>query len=116
VAVMALLVFQAIAVSAQTAKETPAKPAAKETPAMQATAMAKGNHMMANTVAVCACGMVFLPNAGTKTFSHDGKEYACCSEECHMKLASMPTAEAAKACEDQVKKLTMQAQAGAMKK
>ena len=107
IAVMALLVFQAVTASAQAAKETPAKPAA---------AMVKGNHMMANTVAVCACGMVFVPNPGTKTFSHEGKEYACCSEECHKKLAGMPTAEAAKACEDQVKKLMMPAQAGGMKK
>jgi len=107
VAVMALLVFQAVTASAQAAKEAPAPPAA---------AMAKGNHMMANTVAVCGCGMVFLPNAGTKTFTFEGKEYACCTEECHKKLASMPAAEAAKACEDQVKKLTMPAPAGGMKK
>ena len=72
-------------------------------------------HEFANMVAVCGCGKVFVPNANTKTFTYEGKEYACCSEECHNKLAGMPAAEAAKLCETQLKKLETPAETSAKK-
>jgi YHS domain-containing protein len=49
----------------------------------------------ANTVAVCGCGKIFVPDAGTKYITHDGKEYACCTEACHA-MASKDPAGAAK--------------------
>jgi len=95
-AVLALVMIQVVTAPAQTGKETPTKPA---------MTMTMGHHGFANTLAVCGCGMVFVPNANTKTFTYEGKEYACCTDECHKKLAGMSPAEAAKLCEDQVKKL-----------
>jgi len=74
-----------------------------------------GPHGFANTVAVCGCGKVFVPNANTKTFTYEGKEYACCSEECHKKLAGMTGAEAAKLCEAQLRKLESPAETSAKK-
>jgi AhpD family alkylhydroperoxidase len=44
----------------------------------------------ANTVAVCGCGKVFVPNAKTEYFSYGGKQYACCSPECHLKAEADP--------------------------
>jgi len=95
-AVLALVVIQVVTAPAQTGKETPNKPAVAKTMA---------HHMIANEVAVCGCGKVFVPNASTKTFTYEGKEYACCSEECHKKLTSMSPADAAKLCEEQMTKL-----------
>jgi hypothetical protein len=109
-AIMALALVHTVTVSAQTG-QTGQKPVNKETaakPMMQ--------HRFANTVAICGCGMVFKPNADTKTFTYEGKEYACCSEECHKKLAAMAPADAAKLCEDQIKKLEAPAAATPAKK
>jgi YHS domain-containing protein len=94
--VMAVALMYTATVSAQTGQ----KPAGKET-----TGKPMMHHGFANMLAVCGCGKVFKPDANTKTFIYEGKEYACCSEECHKKLASMNPADAAKACEDQIKKL-----------
>lgn len=80
------------------------KPEPPKTPPPSAAVPAP-HQKLANEVAVCACGMVFVPGPQTKTFTYEGKEYACCSEECHKKLASMSPADAAKACMDQVQKL-----------
>ena len=44
----------------------------------------------ANSVAVCGCGKVFVPNAGTEYFTYNGKQYACCSHECHLKAEADP--------------------------
>lgn len=97
-AVLALVMIQVVTAPAQTGKETPTKPA---------VTMPMGqHHRFANSLAVCGCGKVFMPDANTKTFTYEGKEYACCSDECHKKLAAMTPADAAKLCEDQVKKLT----------
>ena len=96
-AVLALVVIQVVTAPAQTAKETAA--------AKPAVAKVMPHRVLANEVAVCGCGKIFVPNAQTKTFTYEGKEYACCSEECHKKLTSMSPAEAAKICDDQVKKL-----------
>lgn len=96
-AIMACALILAAPVSAQTGA-TPAKPGgAQPVPATP--------HKLANSVAVCGCGKVFVPNASTKTFTYQGQEFACCSDACHQKLAGMPPADAAKACMDQMKKL-----------
>jgi YHS domain-containing protein len=83
-----------------------ASPAAKTT----ATKMAArtGTHMtLANGVAVCGCGKVFIPDATTKYISVDGKEYACCSDPCHEKMSQSPAA-AAKMADDNKAKLLAQ--------
>jgi AhpD family alkylhydroperoxidase len=49
----------------------------------------------ANTMAVCGCGKVFVPDAKTEFLSYGGKQYACCSHECHLSAGKNP-AEAAK--------------------
>ena len=95
-----------VAASAQAGKEA----AGKAVAAQPAT-----HQKFANTVAVCGCGKVFVPNQNTKTFTYEGKEYACCSEECHKKLASIPPADAAKLCEEQMKKLETPAEASGKK-
>ena len=95
--IMACALTQAVPVSAQTATPT-TKPAATQP-------MPMTPHKLANSVAVCGCGKVFVPNASTKTFTYQGQEFACCSDACHQKLAGMPPADAAKACMEQMKKL-----------
>lgn len=70
----------------------------------------------ANGVAVCGCGKVFAPSASTKNFAVNGKQYACCSEECHKKLATMNAADAAKLCESQIAKLEAQSRPAAVGK
>lgn len=52
----------------------------------------------ANTVAVCGCGKVFVPDANTKYLTHEGKSYACCTAACH-EMASKDAAAAAKMSE-----------------
>jgi AhpD family alkylhydroperoxidase len=49
----------------------------------------------ANTLAVCGCGKMFVPDAKTEYLSYGGKQYACCSHECHLSAGKNP-AEAAK--------------------
>jgi hypothetical protein len=96
VVIMALALVYTTTVSAQ----APQKPVVKE-----AVAKTMPHPGFANMVAVCGCGKVFKPDANTKFFSYEGKEYACCSEECHKKLTTMAPADAAKMCDDQMKKL-----------
>ncbi len=35
------------------------------------------------TRALCGCGTEFTINASTPYLEHEGKAYACCSQECH---------------------------------
>jgi|GEM_PF-339306 len=44
----------------------------------------------ANTLAVCGCGKVFVPDDKTEYLSYGGKQYACCSHECHVMAAADP--------------------------
>jgi len=71
-----------------------------------------GHHMAANVVAVCACGKVFTPTAETKYITVNGKQYACCSDECHKKGMADPAA-AAKAADENTAKLLGTAPAAA---
>ncbi len=98
VVVLAICLAAMVSVSAQDKLAgTPAAPA--KAPAK--TAMHK---MAVNTVAVCACGRVFVPDANTKYIAYNGKEYACCSDPCHQKASTDPAA-AAKAFDDNKTKL-----------
>lgn len=49
----------------------------------------------ANTLAVCGCGKMFVPDAETEYLSYGGKQYACCTHECHVSAVKNP-AEAVK--------------------
>ncbi len=55
------------------------------------------NVLAANSLAVCACGKVFTPDAKTEYLSYGGKEYACCSHACHEMAAKDPAGAAAMA-------------------
>jgi hypothetical protein len=72
-----------------------------------ATARMSGH--IANTVAVCGCGKVFVPNANTKYIEVNGKRYACCSDECH-KMALADPAKAAKMADENMAKLMQPAE------
>lgn len=61
---------------------------------------------VANTMAVCGCGMVFTPTAETKYVEFGGKSYACCTEGCH-KMASGNPEMAAKASDEAMAKMKM---------
>lgn len=52
----------------------------------------------ANTLAVCGCGKVFVPDQNTLYIKFGDKEYACCSKGCH-DMAMKAPAEAAKMSE-----------------
>ena len=84
-------------------KATPAKVAEAKAPAAKAGQHAGRMHA-ANTVAVCGCGKVFVPDANTKYIEHGGKEYACCSEGCH-KMAEKNPEGTAKMAEENMAKL-----------
>lgn len=100
--VLALALGQIVAVSAA----EPAKPVAKTEAHKEAlSGKPMMHHRAANEVAVCGCGKVFVPNASTSYVTYEGKDYACCSEECHKKATENP-AGAAKAAEEQMQKLT----------
>lgn len=45
-----------------------------------------------NTMAVCGCGKVFVPNERTEYLKVGGKSYACCSHECHVEAEKNPKA------------------------
>jgi AhpD family alkylhydroperoxidase len=45
----------------------------------------------ANSVAVCGCGKVFVPNSTTEYFTYNDRQYACCSHECHLKAEADPS-------------------------
>jgi YHS domain-containing protein len=55
------------------------------------------NTPAANTIAICGCGKVFTPDAKTEYLSYGGKQYACCSHECHEMAMKDPAAAAAMA-------------------
>jgi hypothetical protein len=98
------------AVTAEPAKVKMTKPEpAKELGTKQMPAkppMGKPEHRMraANSVDVCACGMVFKPNSNTKYFTYEGKEYACCSDGCH-EMGLKDPAKAAKMADDNMAKM-----------
>ena len=48
----------------------------------------------ANTVAVCGCGKVFVPDEKTEYITFNGKQYACCTHMCHEMAAKDPAASA----------------------
>jgi len=52
----------------------------------------------ANTLAVCACGKIFVPDAGTPYLTVGDKQYACCSKACY-DLAAKDAAGSAKMAE-----------------
>lgn len=63
--------------------------------AMQAWASPpKAEKPAANYLAVCGCGKVFVPNSRTEFISYGGKQYACCTHECHEMAAKDPAAAA----------------------
>lgn len=64
-----------------------------------------GHMMIANEVAVCACGKVFHPDANTKFITFEGKRYALCSDDC-LKKGEVDPASVARAAENNAKKLT----------
>src|SRR4030066_916216 len=53
---------------------------------------AKAEKSAANTLAVCGCGMVFVPNEKTEYVSYGGKQYACCTHQCHEMAMKDPAA------------------------
>jgi len=69
----------------------PAKPTAetKTTPA-QVTPPGHAPQPVANTIAVCGCGMVFMTDAKTPYLESEGKLYACCTEGCHKMAMENP--------------------------
>ena len=48
-----------------------------------------GKTWTANTIAVCGCGKVFVPNSETQYLTVNGKQYACCTQTCHAKASAM---------------------------
>ena len=65
---------------------------------------------VANAIAVCGCGKVFMTDAHTPYFEYNGKRYACCSEECY-KMAEAHPEEAAKMADANITKLMTQVKA-----
>lgn len=87
-----------------------AKTAEKASTAPKAAATSKTHAMVspiANEIAICGCGMVFVPDASTKYLEHGGKRYACCTEGCH-KMASADPAAAAKMADENLAKTMAQ--------
>ena len=105
--VLAVLVAMGpLSVFAQGSKsaEKSATSTAAKTTTHKAGAMASP---VANTFAVCGCGMVFVPDATTKYLEYNGKKYACCTEGCH-KMALADPAAAAKMAEENLAKTMAQ--------
>ncbi|MBI5867104.1 MAG: hypothetical protein HZB43_02230 [candidate division Zixibacteria bacterium] len=74
-----------------------AKTADKASAAPKASATAKTHAMgspVANEIAVCGCGKIFVPDASTQYLEYSGKRYACCTEGCHKMAAANPEAAA----------------------
>jgi CDGSH-type Zn-finger protein len=61
------------------------------------TVPAKETKAASNTVAVCGCGKVFIPDASTLYLTVGDKQYACCSKACHDMAAKDPAGAAAMA-------------------
>jgi YHS domain-containing protein len=57
----------------------------------------------ANTLAVCGCGKAFMPNEKTEYVSYNGKDYACCTHQCHEMAAKDPAS-----CAKMSEKMTAQ--------
>jgi YHS domain-containing protein len=70
-------------------------------PAAKAAMPHAENMLWANSLAVCGCGKVFRPDAKTEYISYGGKQYACCSHECH-EMAMKAPADAAAMSEKQM--------------
>jgi len=107
--VIAILAMAALVLGQSAALMAEEKPVAKTEPAKNMPAKAPvvkpaTATQYANTVAVCACGMVFKPTADTKYLEYDGKQYACCTEYCHQMVMKDP-AGAAKMAEDNMAKV-----------
>jgi hypothetical protein len=103
---LALMAFCLIQIAPAMADDTKAAPAKMEHKEIGAKTVAAGMHhhnMASNEVAVCACGKLFQPNAGTKYIEANGKTYACCSDKCH-ELGSKDPAAAAKMAEENTAK------------
>ena len=52
----------------------------------------KAEKPAANTLAVCGCGKVFVPDEKTEYLMHEGMTYACCTQECHEYAVKNPAA------------------------
>jgi len=62
------------------------------TVAALASPPSKAEKSAANTLAVCGCGKVFVPNEKTEYVSYGGKQYACCTHQCHEMAMKDPAA------------------------
>ncbi|HWR82914.1 MAG TPA: hypothetical protein VN285_06410 [Candidatus Deferrimicrobium sp.] len=71
------------------------------------SAAAKGGASAENTLAICGCGMVFVPDANTPYLKAGDKEYACCTKACH-EMASKDPAGSAKMFDAAAARLTAQ--------
>ena len=94
--------LSAFAQGAKTAEKASAAPKAAGTAKTKAV-----TGQFANEIAVCGCGMVFIPDANTKYVEYNGKRYACCTEGCHKMAAANPSA-SAKMSEDNLAKVMAQ--------
>jgi len=72
-----------------------------------AIASPKASKSAANTVAICACGKVFVPDANTLYMTVNGKDYACCTKACH-EVASKDVTGSAKMADEMTAKMTSQ--------
>jgi YHS domain-containing protein len=55
-----------------------------------ASDQSKASKSAANTLAVCGCGKALMPNEKTEYVSYNGKDYACCTHQCHEMAAKDP--------------------------
>ena len=74
----------------------------------QSATDAKSAVKVANSLAVCRCGMVFAPTTSTQSFTHEGSQYMVCSDVCYKTASSDPT-QAAKDTQGYVRKFIAQA-------
>ncbi len=88
--------------TAKTADKASAAPKAAGTAKTAAT-----SSPVANEIAVCGCGKIFVPDATTKYLESNGKRYACCTEGCH-KMAMADPAAAAKMSDENLAKAMAQ--------
>jgi len=69
-----------------------------------APGMASPTTKTANSVAVCGCGMVFVPDATTEYLTYNGKQYACCTHACH-EMGAKDVAASAKMADEMLAKI-----------
>jgi YHS domain-containing protein len=99
-----ILVFTLSQVSFALAGTPPAETKSGD-PKAKGEAKAPAVHeKVANEVAVCACGMVFVPHPGTKYIEYEGKKYAMCSDPCR-EMGMKDPAKMAKMAEANMHKL-----------